>query len=229
MALLSTPLEKAERRLADTRAELSAACSRLGSGLDYEDGLALREEIASLERKEAAAVDALTFAQRTAAEAAEADRKAKATAEVEAYRREAKREMPAHFTKIGKLVEQLAAELATVEVHNKRTAEINGLAREFGLEPVLDGETLFRATPRRVIPARYEERTVWKDGHGNEARVFGANRNGELVPTQGGYLKERERVLVEPERVEGGRLPGGRLSPAIRLVDLNGRQVWPVR
>lgn len=229
MGLLSTPIAKAEKRLSDTRAELAAARARLGSGLDYEEGLALREEIASLEQKEAAAVGALTFAQGKAAEAAEADAKAKDVAEVEACRRESARDMPARFTKLEKHLLGANAELMAIEANRERVSRANALARKHGLEPVVDGETLFRATPRRVIPARFEERTVWRDGHGNEARVFRKDSNGELVPQQGGYLKERERVQVEPERAVGGDLPGGRLALAIRLMDLNGRVLWPTR
>jgi hypothetical protein len=226
--ILATPTENAERRLADIRAELASARSRLGPDLDFDANFALREEIGLLERKEAAAVDALAHAEQQRAKQAEETQKAKEVAEVEAYRREAEREIPSRLRKLAKHLESAAPEIATVDAHVRRVGQVNALAHKHGLPPVIDGETLFRATPRRFIPAIYEERVVWVDGAGNKPSVFGRDGNGQLVPTAGGYMKTQERVQVSPERVEGGSLPGGRLADAVKLVDLNGRTIWPV-
>jgi len=228
MVILSTLGEKAERRLANIRADIESARTRLGAGLEFDAGFALREEIALLERKEAAAVEALGTAKVLEAKAAKDAERAKDVAEIEAYRREAEREMPSRLRKLDKHVEAAAAEVTAIDVHVKRASHINALARKHGLPPVVDGETLFRATPVKSIPAQFEERDRWVDGAGNSPSVFRKNGDGELVPEEGGYAKVRERVQVAPERTEGGTLPGGRLAAAIRLVSLNGRQIWPL-
>jgi hypothetical protein len=227
MAILSTPVEKAAKRLADVRAELDGEQAALTADLPFEENVAARQRIDLLKHKEAAAIDALTYAQEQ--EAAEADKaqNAKEVAEVEAYQRAAKRELPALCTKYAKHAEGAAAALAAIDAHARCAAHINTLARKHGLPPVTDGETLFRATAVKHIPAQYEEREVWVDGAGNKPTVFHKASNGEMVPEQGGYMKARERVLVSPERTEGGTLPGGRLSAAVKLVDLNGRTIWP--
>jgi hypothetical protein len=229
MAILSTPVEKAKRRLADIRAEIGSARSRLASGLDFEADFALREEIAVLERKEAAAAEALGTAKASEAKAAAEVEKAADLAEIAAYDREAKREMPGRFNRLQKHMEAAASELAEIHAHTERARHINELARKHGLPGVVDGEVLFRATPIQIIPAEYRTETVWRDGAGRAPAVFRRADDGELVPNEGGYMKTSERVEVNPERRVGGQLPGGRLAPAIRLVSLNGRQIWPAR
>lgn len=228
MAILSTPVEKAEKRLADIRAEVAAEQARLTADLDFDDNVATRHRIQLLKTQEEAAVDSLDFLRRKAAEAAKNATDAKEVAEVEAYRREAEREMPSRLRKVAKHLESAAPEIAAIDAHVKRASHINALARKHGLPSVTDGETLFRATTRRVIPAVYEERTVYEDGAGNCPSVFNKLANGELVPAEGGYMKRQKRIQVSAERVEGGTLPGGRLADGIRLINVkSGRPMWP--
>ena len=229
MGLLSSPVEKAQGRLTDIRSDLTAARARLVPDLAFEQSFALREAIGLLERKEAAAADALAFAEDQQAKAAAEAEKAKAGAEVEAYRREAEREMPSRFNKIAKLQEALAAELASVDAHVSRANDMNQLARRLGMPGVVDGETLFRGTPTRTEPAVFEEREVWRDASGRTPSQFRTNAKGDLVPSEAGFEKRRERVQVRAEHLIPGGLPGDRLAESIRLVDVKtGRPQWPV-
>lgn len=229
MALLFTPVEKAQRRLSDIRADLASARARLSPDLDFDAVFNLREDIATLERKEAAAVDALAYAEEQAAKAEAEAAKADAAAQVDAYRREAAREVPGRLNKIGKLQAALAEELALVAAHVERADEVNRLAREFGLTGVQDGEMLFRGTKARTEPAQHEEREVWQDAEGNQPYQYRQGPDGELVPIERGFVKKWVRVCVRPEQHTPGNLPGGRLAPAIRLMGLDGQTLWPVR
>jgi hypothetical protein len=228
MAILSTPVEKAEKRLTDIRADIESARGRLGTGLDFEAAFALREEIALLERKEAAAVEALGTAKAMEAKAAAEAEKAKEVAEVEAYRRDAKREVPGLLNKYAKHAEAAAAALTELDAHVSKASRINALARKHGVPGVTDGEELFRGKPTRVTPAQYEERDVVRAANGRQVREFWEVR-GELHSHHGPCTKQRERVEVRGQTVEPGGIPGGRIATAVRLVNLKGQQIWPVR
>ncbi len=229
MGILPTPVEKATRRLADIRNELSAARARLKPDLDFDEGFATREQIAVLERKEAAAVDALAYAEELQTKAAAAAAKADAVAELERYNREAKREVPSRLNKIAKLQEALAPELDWLRAHVDRATEMNALAQRFGLPRVVDGETLHRRTKDRTIPAEFDMQDRWVDGAGRTPAVFTKNPAGELVPCEGGFSKVRERVQISEERFVPGAIPGGRLCASIRLMLLNGQLLFPTR
>jgi hypothetical protein len=229
MGILPSPVEKAQRRLTDIRAELSAARARLKPDLDFDEGFATREQIAVLERKEAAAVDALAYAEELQAKAVADAAKAEATAELERYGREAKREVPSRLNKIAKLQEALAPELDWLKAHVERAADMNGLAQRFGLPGVVDGETLHRKTPDRTIPAQFEEREVWRDSAGNQPSQYRQHPDtGEMVPLGGG-TKRREKVQISGERTVFGQIPGGRLCDNIRLMNLKGEPLFSAR
>jgi hypothetical protein len=229
MTLLSTPVQKAEKRLNDIRADLASEQASLTADLDFDANVAKRQRIELLKHQEAAAVDAVDFAKRKAAEAAEAERKAKAESEIEAYRREAKREIPGRINKVAKLQDALATELAALDSHVERAVSINQLAREFGFPGVQDGEELFRGKPTRVIPAQFEEREILRDEFGRQPSQY-REVNGVIYSHDGGRCtKRRERVQVRAERVEPGGIPGGRIAPNIRLINVRtGRPMWPV-
>lgn len=229
MALLSTPVEKAERRLASIRDELTAARARLTPDLDFDRGFALREEIAVLERKEAAAADTLNYHREQEAKAAAEVARAKSIAEVDAYRREATREMPARFNKIAKLQEQLAEELAAVTAHVERADSMNKLAHEVGVPGVVDGEMHCRGTKTRIEPAVFEERDVVRTESGRLVHEYW-EANGALHSHHGPCTKRRERVEVRGETVFPGGLPGdhGRICDGIELMDVKtGNRLWP--
>ena len=224
MGLIATPVEKAERRLADIGAELANARAAMTPDIDFDEGFATREHIAMLERKEAAAEEALTHVRSLQSKAEEEAKKTDAAAEVEAYRREAERVAPSHLTKIEKLVGSLTAELEWLDGHVDRAADINRLAREFGLPGVTDGELLHRQTSGRTVPAQFEEREVWEDAQGEQPSQFREHpETGELVPASSGYEKRRRRVQVRAEQVIPATLPGGRLAANIRLMNLKGK------
>lgn len=223
MGILSTPVEKATRRLADIRAELNTARNRLRPDLDFDEGFATREQIAVLERKEAAAVDALAYAEELQAKAAAEAEKAVAAAELDRYTREAKREAPSHLNKIAKLQEALAPELDWLRAHVDRAAEMNALAKRFGLPCVVDGETLYRKTADRIISAQFEEREVWLDASGKQISPFlRASHSERVVPAK----VRSERVQISDERVVQGEIPGGRLCTNIRLMGLKGESLF---
>jgi hypothetical protein len=228
MAILSTPVEKAEKRLTNIRADIESARARLGTGLDFEAAFALREEIALLERKEAAAVEALCTAKAMEAKAAAEAERAKELAEVEAYRREAKREVPALFTKYAKHAEGAAAALSEIDAHVSKVGRINALARKHGVAGVTDGEQLFRGTPTRFIPAQYEERDVVRAANGRHVHEFW-DVHGVFHSHHGPCTGQRERVEIRGQTVEPGGIPGGRIAPDVRHVNLKGDKIWPVR
>jgi hypothetical protein len=227
MALLSTPVEKAQQRVADIDERIVAIESERAPDLDFDRNFALGEELERLKRMRALAVIAVHTAEALQERAAADKEKAADLAQIEAYRRVANREMPSRFKKIAKLQKMLAAELAFTDSHVKEANRINALARKHRLPSVIDGETLFRTTPVRFVPAVFEEREVWNDGAGGSPAVFRKLASGELVPNQGGYMKATERVEVSPEQRVGGTLPGGRLATSVHLMDLNGRTIWP--
>ncbi|AKM10043.1 hypothetical protein [Croceicoccus naphthovorans] len=137
MGILLSPVEKAERRLAEFRAELETARDRIRPDLDADDRFAINEDIKTLEGKEAAALEALSGARELAAKAEADAAKEDARNLIEAYRREAEREAPTRLRKFDKLARSAAAELNWLADHRKRADDVNKLAREFGLRGAL--------------------------------------------------------------------------------------------
>lgn len=227
MKLLTTRVEKAQSRLAGIRTELSAARAGLQSGLDFDEAFAVRENVALLERKELAAVDALANAEDAQAkEAAEATKSA-ALAQIDVYRREAERVVPSRLNKIDKLARSLAVEMNWLADHRHRVDEMNRLAREFGLPGVTDGESLHRKMPDRTEPAQFETREVWRDAAGNEPSQYRQHpETGEIVPVGGG-TKRLEKVQIRAERFVPGQISGGRLCDGIRLMSVAGERLFP--
>jgi len=230
MVLFTTPIERAsgalqsaERRLAAFEQERAAKATSLTGDLDFDTNLALREEIAVLDRKIAAATDAVGQARRNldvataAAAEAEADRTHKAAEKLARAGEKLTLDVAAAAEKLAGLLADLEANRAAVEEAN---------ANRGGRPPLIDGESRVRSVPGRTIPAQFEWREVWEDGAGNAPYQFREDANGELVPVLGGYVKRRVKVQSRAEQVEYGHMPE-RFAGAITLVNLKGERIGP--
>lgn len=228
MALLSTPVEKAEKRLADIDARIAATEAQRSPELDFDRNFALGEEVEKLRRMRKDATDALTYAREQEAKAAAEVARSKKVAKVEAYRREAERDAPSRVSKIAKLQDALAPELAWLKDHVERADAMNKLAHELGLPFILDGEMLCRGTRTRIEPAVFEEREIVRTEEGRVVHKYW-EANGSLHSHYGQCTKRRERVEVRGETVIPGGLPKHTsLCSGIQLMDVKtGNQLWP--
>lgn len=229
MGILPTPVKKAQLRLADIEARILDTEAQRSPELDFDRNFALGEEVEKLKRMRQDAADALTYAVEQETKAAIEAKKAEAKTVLDAYQREAEREMPSLLNKYAKHAEATAAVLLAIDAHVKRRPEMDALARKFGFRGVVDGETMHRCAPDRTIPAQFEERDVWEDGAGNRPYQFRRLPNGELVPAVNGYAKKREKVQIRGEQFVPGQIPGGRLCDNIRLMGLKGEALFPSR
>ena len=229
MGILATKLERAERQAATIAERLAQEEARLTPELSFEENVATRRAIRELQDKLAAANDVVAHEKCQAKLAEAAEKKAKASATVEACRREAEREVPGRLNKIARLEAQLVPELAFLREHIGRCEEANTLAREHGLPPVIDGETLARGTPGRTEPAQFEMREEWVGPNGERPGLYRRNAAGEDIPSDhGNYTKQRVKVQTRAEQFIAPKMPD-RLADAIKLVDLTGAPIWPPR
>jgi len=229
MGILPTPVEKAQKRIADIDGRIAGIEARRGPDLDFDLNFELGKEVENLKSMRRDAVEALAYAEDSQAKAAADAAKASAAAELERYTREAKRDVPSRLNKIAKLQEALAPELAWLNAHVERAKEMNALAQSFGLPRVVDGETMHRMTPDRTIPAEFEDREIWRDSFGREPSQYRQHpETGEMVPFGGG-TKRRERVQIRAEQFIPGQIPGGRLCDTTRLMGLRGEALFPAR
>jgi hypothetical protein len=214
-------LESAEARLAGFEAERAAKMSAIAEESDFDANLALRDEVAALDRKVAAATDSLNNARRNLetakAEAAEAeaDRRHKAA-------QKRAREDEKLVLKVGALSIELAAAITELEAGRKIVDEANA---NRGSRPfIVDAEKRVREVPEKHFPTVWEEIDVWRNEYGHTPTEYRVLENGEHVPKDGGYTKRREKIVSRNERTTPAHMPGGRFAE-MKLVGLKGEKL----
>jgi len=201
-------LGRSERRLAEHDA------ARPDSG-DPDELFAWKRDRRDLEDRVESDREAFVWAEAKATEAAEAQRTADEDANHAAAAKHASDTKPvrAALTAIEKAI-------AAITIVHERNAAIAAANAVRGQRPfIVDAETRLRQRPGRTVEAVYEDRTVWKDGHGNQPTIFVTDREtGELRPQEAGYARRVERVCVQPERITPPSTPErlAELLPALR-------------
>ncbi|WP_324806367.1 hypothetical protein SH584_08760 [Sphingomonas sp. LY29] len=231
MALLTSErttaaLESAERRLADFKAEHARKTAALTGDLDFDGSLALRNEIADLALKVAAASDAADQARRNV----EVAQRAKAEAETEREYKAAEKSARAAeklTLEVSSVADRLAGLLGALEASRLTVEAAN--ARRGARPHIKHGEARVREIPQRITPAVFEKRTVWEDGAGRSPAIFRQLQTGELVPSEGGFTKRVETVVSRAEQVTPAHIPGGLFKDAMRLTGLKGEALFPAR
>jgi hypothetical protein len=169
---------------------------------------------------------ALAIAEAKAAEAKAAAAEEEADAE-ERRIRKLNDELAKLTVEIGGDAERLAAKLVR---HTQMLAEIEAWnANRGGRVLVVDGEKRVREVPEKVFATIYEEMDVWRDASGRKPSVFRQLPSGELVPTEGGYTKHREKFVSRNEWTRPAEIPGGRFKDSCRLIGLKGEALFPAR
>lgn len=211
-AKLASDLPAAEARLADIEANPPQSAEPTEHLEWAEKRDAARREVEALRGALAIATAEAAKAEAAQAEADDDQRHVDTERQAKADEKLV-RELDALLRKAAAKRDELAASVA-------RTAEAN---EKRGSRPfILDAERRARETPGRDIPAEFVERECWRDGSGREATVLRQNERGEMVPTEAGFTKVRERVQVRPERRESATMPR-RYVDALVLVDMQGR------
>ncbi len=119
---------------------------------------------------------------------------------------------------------KLAAKLAEIEVSRRRTSDYN--ARRGDRSRVSDAEERVRQTPAKQVPAEYRDEDVWIDGAGNQPTHYRVVK-GDLVPADhGDYRKVTRKAETMCAHWLPAQMPT-RLADAIKLVDLQGKTLWP--
>lgn len=224
--LFASYTDKASAAVDRNRAALTRSTTRLTehdaarpAGDDADELFAWRRERRDLEDRVESDKEALAFAEAAATKAQDeaAEREADAAHKAEERRAEADRKL---ITEIDALARKLAAKRDELTASIERTAIANA-AR--GSRPyILDAETRVRQKPGKVIPAEYRDEVVWSDGSGRRPAVFRQGPEGEMIPTEHGFVKKTVRVQTRAERIIPVQMPA-RLADAIKLVDLEGR------
>ncbi|RZT56985.1 hypothetical protein EV283_1042 [Sphingomonas sp. BK036] len=120
---------------------------------------------------------------------------------------------------------KLAAKLAEIEASRQRTSEYN--ARRGDRPHVLDAEERLRQVPGELYPGQFSDDTVWVDKGGNVVKqhvydtAYGKWINNPAAVKQ---------TVVRNQLVGEVQLPPTmptRLADAIKLVDLQGKTLWP--
>lgn len=221
--------EAALRKAMERRAQIAAEEDELKTTPidegDVDQAIDRSERQHALARKLAAADQAVKV-QSDRLEAVRAkNEKVRELRKNEAMQKEAKastKRAQAIFTSIEKLV----PDLKWVAEHVAEYERYNRNERPADLPPVLDAEALLRYRAGTEIPAKFEEIDVWRDARGREPTQFHVV-NGEQVPAGiEAYTKSKERVCIQTARTIPGGMPE-RLTSAIRLVDMEGKQIWP--
>jgi len=231
MSLIKTSLEKAvgaleicTRRLADFESERAAKAAQVDETTDFDEGFALREELAVIARK----IESATVARDHAA--GQVDRAKAEAAEAEADRRHATAQKIARAGEkltldVVAAAERLADALAALEANRAEVDAANEVrgSRAF----VVDGEARLRQIPAREVPAVTRREMAWINAKGERPMNL-IMRNGELVPAgmSGDYVFREVEVVESLARFEPARMPV-RLSDAIELVGLRGERLWP--
>ena len=231
MALLKTALERAtaaldaaERRLADFEGERADKLAQAETSTDFDAGFALREEVATLDRKINAAQVARDHARqqlaRAQAEAAQADADRK---HVEAKR--LARAGEKLTLDVAAAAEKLAGLLADLEANRAAIEEANSVRgpRDF----IVDGEHRVRAIPGREVPAVIRKEKAWVDSNGNRPSQL-IMRDGRMVPIgmSGDFTYRTVEVVESTARfVPAGAPP--RFAEVTALMGLDGATLWP--
>lgn len=121
---------------------------------------------------------------------------------------------------------KLAAKLAEIEVSRRRTSDYN--ARRGDRPHVSDAEERVRQTPAKQVPAEYRDEEAWIDGAGNQPTHYRVVK-GDLVPSDhGDYRKVNRKTETMCAHWLPAQMPT-RLADAIKLVDLQGKPLWPAQ
>jgi len=180
---------------------------------------AWRRDQRDLDDRITAAQEALAFAEKRAEEArAEAaERAADAAHAAGIKQRDA---LVPIVNEIPRLAAKLHAAILKVEEGRKATDKLNA-AR--GSRPfIMDAEQLVRTIPAKHHPAQYRDEIRWEDGAGNRPHTYRNGKNGELEPTEKGFVRKVVKVEQSAERTEPARLPR-RYINAFELVDAESR------
>jgi hypothetical protein len=234
VVLLKTDVEaaeaaliKAEQRLIAFGAERGELAGRLVGEVEYDAHVALQQQIAIADQKIAAAEAARDHASKRLADAKVAAAQAEGDRRHATAKRLAKQGEKLVLDVAAKS-EALAEALAALEANRTVVAAANELRGERPF--IADGERKIREQPAREIPADVRHEMSWVDPDGNRPSQLRANGAGQLVPAdhRGNYTYRQVEVVQSPARREPARMPK-RLADEVRLVDLQGRQLWPPR
>jgi hypothetical protein len=217
-------LKSADARLSGFEAERTTKNAALAGNLDFDANLALRDEIAALDRKVAAATDAREVARRNLGAAQKAAAEAENERQYKAAQRLA-RDGEKLTLEVAGAAEKLAGLLYALEETRKAVDAANAIR---GTRPfILDGERRVREVPEKNFPTVYETMTVWVDP--NTGRRPGQYRevNGEFVPADhnGEYVKTTEKVVSRNAYSVPAHMPGGRFASAMKLIGLKGEKL----
>ena len=121
---------------------------------------------------------------------------------------------------------KLVAKLVEIEASRRRTSEYN--SRRGDRPYVSDAEERVRQTPAKQVSAEYRDEEVWIDGAGNQPTHYRVVK-GDLVPSDhGNYRKITRKTETMCAHWLPAQMPT-RLGDAIKLVDLQGKPLWPAQ
>lgn len=223
------PEEAALRKVMERRSQTEAEIRELKSASidegDFDQVIARSERLHALNRILAAADHAVKTQEGRLSDKRAKNEKVRELRKNEVMRKTAevdKKRFRAIFTSI----EKLQAELTWAADHVAEYERYNRNERPADLPLVLDAEALLRYRAGTKIPEKFEEIDVWRDAQGREPTQF-RMVNGERVPVGiEAYTKSKERVCIQTARTVPGGMPE-RLADAIRLIDIEGKPIWP--
>ena len=226
----SSLAEKAIDAVARNQAALGRSIRRLAdhdaarpAGDDADALFAWKRERRDLEDRIEADREALAFAEERAeearAEAAERALTAKHAAEEKRAGADAKLIREADV-----LAAKLAEKLAEVEASRARTAAVNANrgTRRF----IVDAEARMRQRMGQPTPAITETREVWVDEAGDVVAEYTTDREGRQIKNPRAIRREPRTFTIRSE-MPAMAIPFKRLAGEIRLIDIEGRQIWP--
>lgn len=227
---LFDPIERAARqhaadlaRVASIGREIETCESRRSDGVTFDALVAADEEVQALRRRlviaEGVAARSSGLLAEARAQATAAQAKAK-NAEMERAAKAAEKRVRAIFDMQDKLRTELSWLAGHVEEFDRYNAEERG-----DLPFVADGERRVRERMGQGLPAITRLDRVWVDTDGNRVNPQAYNADGRT-------FWRRDVHEIEVEQTIREAMPGvpempSRICDEVRLVDLEGRTLWP--
>lgn len=221
--------------LAVTRAEASLKSfadafalhqSQRPDGSDLDALIDWNDKTGPLETRVTLAEEALAFAkaaaekQARAAEVTERDRAHAAAGRLTTVHAKWTVDIAADAEKLAEKLRRLEDLRMSIEAANENRGD---------RPMIFDGEFKVRQIPGATYPARYSEDNVWVDKDGNvvtpqipESKAY----NAKLIPNPAAVKQTIVKTLLTGEVTTPPTMPT-RLADAIKLVDLQGRTLWP--
>jgi hypothetical protein len=221
----TSALESAEARLAGFEADRATKNAALAGDLDFDANLALRDEIAALDRKVAAATDARELARRNLDGAHKAAAEAENERQYKAAQRLA-RDGEKLTLEVAAAAEKLAGLLNALEDSRKVIDAANAIR---GTRPFIkDGEARVREVPEKNFPTVYETVEVWVDPQTGRRPGQYREVNGQMVPSDhnGNYVKTTEKVVSRNAYFTPAHIPNGRFAENTKIVGLKGERLF---